>query len=1094
MAVHKPDLIVSAPSVTELNEILAGLSEATSAAKVLRHATVATSRLTGLPASAFAYGPTGKCDFVDEHVLPQDARTFAEYPAHLEGPALRQTQSWRTDESTLKAASLIGATGVALRLLTHEGETVGGIVIWGTPSEEPQLAAALQILERSTTRTLQNLKVKSDMKTAMAETAAMQRISKAITKSLDFDKVAETLLHHAHKLFEVDAVALALANPEKREFYIYQAIGLSDEYVSNLRVGFDSPLVGELSRTGNPIEVHDLDRAPISGNPELARREHMKCLVLAPIISGKEPIGALGLISKTERHFLPSEMRFCQSLAEQAAIAFANANLHANLRKVSNEIEQTRHLMRDGLLVFDREGHLRYYNVAAGHLFKLSEQDMAGHKTPANLFKDANLSIGPMTLETTLAQALGGQAATTTIAFKHVDKTQHYEAAFTPYRDTKNQIIGALANIRDITDIFLEKEKLQTIQANISDGLLMVDSSGMAVEFNAEWLRIFGTKPAVSGSHFMDMLSKDGNWERDPAEFLADALGGKQILCYGQLASGGHVQLSLSPVVVSGEVTNVVITARDVTNLVEKTVEANEMAAKAQRHSRELTQLAELSGIIGFNIETIFHKYLTQTATLLSSTSASIYLYDPKNQALVRRQSVSPDDDDVLTVDLASDHLIAKCFAGRQNVTAKPEGDSGLYRLAVPVIHHAKTLGVLLIVRPSSAYDVHDFRLARLVATRMSVLVENANLYHDVNLRRERWEAVFRFIEEGIVIFDRAGSIVGFNPAATEITQYMASEAIGKPFIKIVRHIGPDAASPGPSPLERVLQEGVTIAKSEQQIENRSGNRVWTEISYSPIFDDSGNVTSGIAIIRDTTRDREVEEIKSDFISIVSHELRTPLTAIKGFLSMTLKADFGELSEKQYHYLSRVYQSNQRMIDLVEDLMDATYIESGKINLNIAPVAMETVVGEVVQELAAKGASNQILINVRRRQRLPLVLADETRLHQVLLNLVDNAIKYSMPGTTVEVEFKIQDDFIVVTVTDHGVGINKGQIDRLFTKFGRIFNPLSVQAGGTGLGLYIVKHLVESHGGRIWATSQEGKGSRFNFTLPIAKQLPLLDG
>ncbi|HEX3081874.1 MAG TPA: ATP-binding protein, partial [Candidatus Saccharimonadia bacterium] len=291
----------------------------------------------------------------------------------------------------------------------------------------------------------------------------------------------------------------------------------------------------------------------------------------------------------------------------------------------------------------------------------------------------------------------------------------------------------------------------------------------------------------------------------------------------------------------------------------------------------------------------------------------------------------------------------------------------------------------------------------------------------------------------------------------------------------------------------RVLREGVTIAKSERLLENRSGGRVWTEISYSPIFDDAGRVTSGIAIIRNTSKDREIEEIKSDFISIVSHELRTPLTAIKGFLSMTLKHDFGALSEKQFHYLSRVYQSNQRMIDLVEDLMDATYIESGKITLNIAPAALDNIMANVVSDLASKGAASQVLINVSRRRRLPLVLADETRLHQIALNLVDNAIKYSMPDTQVQITFRVHGDELITTVADHGVGINKAQIGRLFTKFGRIFNPLSVQAGGTGLGLYIVKNLVESHGGRIWVTSVEGKGSKFNFSLPIAKQLPLIE-
>jgi signal transduction histidine kinase len=117
-------------------------------------------------------------------------------------------------------------------------------------------------------------------------------------------------------------------------------------------------------------------------------------------------------------------------------------------------------------------------------------------------------------------------------------------------------------------------------------------------------------------------------------------------------------------------------------------------------------------------------------------------------------------------------------------------------------------------------------------------------------------------------------------------------------------------------------------------------------------------------------------------------------------------------------------------------------------------------VASVVSELAAKGAAGHIMINVKRRQRLPLVLADETRLHQIALNLIDNAIKYSMPDTEVEVTFRVQGDELITTITDHGVGIGKSQIDRLFTKFGRIFNPLSVQAGGTGLGLYIVKNLV----------------------------------
>ncbi|HUC87342.1 MAG TPA: ATP-binding protein, partial [Candidatus Saccharimonadales bacterium] len=254
-----------------------------------------------------------------------------------------------------------------------------------------------------------------------------------------------------------------------------------------------------------------------------------------------------------------------------------------------------------------------------------------------------------------------------------------------------------------------------------------------------------------------------------------------------------------------------------------------------------------------------------------------------------------------------------------------------------------------------------------------------------------------------------------------------------------------------------------------------------------------GTVTSGIAVVSNIQKEREIEAAKSDFISIVSHELRTPLTAIKGFLSMLLKKDFGGLSDKQFHFLSRVYQTNQRMIGLVEDLLDMSHIESGKIRLKVTPVAMEPIIGEVVNELASKGFERQIMLKVARKQKLPLVLADESRLRQILTNLIDNAIKYSLPKSEVVIDFKVQGNELVTSVKDQGVGITAGHIERLFQRFGRIYNPMSMQAGGTGLGLYIVKNLVESHDGRIWVTSREGKGSRFSFSLPVAKQLPLLD-
>jgi PAS domain S-box-containing protein len=1069
MAVPNPKLAQRKPSFTELSEASRLLESAETPNRLLHQLTKLLKQLTGLTASAFVLGPDGTCEFVDEHALPAERRGKTAYPV--------------PNSHELKA----------------HGEVLGGAVFSDQIADDPELASITELLIRTSAGRLHNLRLASTLKNGLAEAMTLQRITQAITRSLDFDKVASTLLRHTHKFFRVDAVGLALATPAKDQFYLNQAIGLSDEFIAALRVRADSQLVQQLIKTTAPIQFPDVTDAPLTGESKLIEREGVKSILLAPIFSSGEPVGALALISKIPRQFSYSELRFSQSLAEQAGIAFANANLHANLQRASNEIEQTRNLMRDGLLVFDPERRLRYFNAAAGSLLKLAP-DTLMKKFPLETDPaPSGLTLDPKDLRTAIDSALEGHIEHSSFSLKTTEDPKppkHYEAIYSPYRDVKGTLVGALMSIRDVTSLYLEKEKLQTIQNNISDGLIMVSADQTVIEYNDEWRRLFDIDGDIIGQQFFTVMADRHGFSYDhaPTELIGDVLRGKRLMCYGRsVTKGRHIQMSFSPILIGGRVTGAVATARDITSLIEKTIEANEMAAKAQRHLRELSQLAELSGIVGFNVSNIYQKYLSKTATLLGSESVSIYLYDPAEQKLIQRQTINPGKRDTPTIELTAKHIAAHAFAARRSITNERR-QSTPHQLAVPITHHSKTLGVLLVCRNGDqAFSSHDTKLLRLVATRLAVLVENANLYHDVNARRERWEAVFRFTEEGIVIFDHNGSIVGFNPASTEITQYRAADAIGQPFTKIFKTIGPNGIIAGITPIERVLRQGVTIAKSEQLIENQSGGRIWTEISYSPIFNDTGRVTSGIAIIRNTSKDREVEEIKSDFISIVSHELRTPLTAIKGFLSMTLKNDFGALNEKQYHYLSRVYQSNQRMIDLVEDLMDATYIESGKINLTIDPVAMETVISEVVAEVAGKGAANQVMVNVRRRQRLPLVLADETRLHQIALNLIDNAIKYSMPGTEVEIDFKIQGDELITVVSDHGVGISKSQIDRLFTKFGRIFNPLSIQAGGTGLGLYIVKNLVESHGGKIWVTSQEGKGSKFHFSLPIAKQLPLLE-
>lgn len=646
---------------------------------------------------------------------------------------------------------------------------------------------------------------------------------------------------------------------------------------------------------------------------------------------------------------------------------------------------------------------------------------------------------------------------------------------------------------------------LGLIQDSIHGGLLVLDANHQVLSANRQICDLFGRSELV-GRNFMAVLQDPDlaaqvAFDIQPPERVLDMLSSqREVTFYAEQKQGEstrHVQL-IASLFEQDSMKGIVVTSRDVTPLIEKTLESNSMAERAQKHARELRELTEISAVHGFKLAAIYRKFLGKVVGLLESPLASIYLYRPAQQRLVREATTSTFNEHPPELELGDGSIIAQSFVTRRyhlDNTASAAADSVLHQrmLVVPIMFQSKTLGAMVVSHSQTNYEEHDVWLLSLIASRLGVLIENASLYHDVNARRERWEAVFKFTEEGIVIFDADGRIEGFNPASVKLTQYSVKEALGQPYTKIVKSITPEGTDLSTvSPLRKVLSEGKTITKSEQLIETKNKDYLWTEVSYSPIFDNAGRVINGLAIIRNVQKDREIEDIKSDFISIVSHELRTPLSAIKGFLSMLIKKDFGELNEKQFHFLGRVYQSNQRMINLVEDLLNVSYIESGKIKLSPKPLMVEHVINDVITELATKGFEKQIMLKVNRRQRLPLVLADESRLRQVLTNMIDNAIKYSLPKSEVTVDFRVQADELITSVTDQGVGITAGQIDRIFQKFGRVYNPMSLQAGGSGLGLYIVKNLVEAHGGKIWVTSREGKGSKFSFTLPITKQLPLL--
>jgi len=237
---------------------------------------------------------------------------------------------------------------------------------------------------------------------------------------------------------------------------------------------------------------------------------------------------------------------------------------------------------------------------------------------------------------------------------------------------------------------------------------------------------------------------------------------------------------------------------------------------------------------------------------------------------------------------------------------------------------------------------------------------------------------------------------------------------------------------------------------------------------------------------REAAKHEELVRIKDQFVFIAAHELRTPVTVIKGYASMALEEGAGAANEKVTKYLKGVEQANERLLQLVEDLLEVARSEAGKIVIRVQPVDIRKPIVATVEELKQLAKKKSISLDYQSPQNLPDVLADEDRVREVAMNLINNAIKYTPSNGHVWVSHEIREKEVVTSVKDDGFGIPKEDQEKLFKKFYRVRTEQTQSIEGTGLGLFIVKELVEKMGGKIWVESEEGKGSTFSFSLPVS--------
>jgi PAS domain S-box-containing protein len=339
-----------------------------------------------------------------------------------------------------------------------------------------------------------------------------------------------------------------------------------------------------------------------------------------------------------------------------------------------------------------------------------------------------------------------------------------------------------------------------------------------------------------------------------------------------------------------------------------------------------------------------------------------------------------------------------------------------------------------------------------------------------------------------IIICDSEGKIIYANDAMHMNTGFTRFEVIGQ--------------KPGKKLWGGQMEEGFyqhmwnTIKKNKQrwqgEVNNKkkSGTQYIAALSIAPILDFKGEVKYFVGIERDITKEKTIDRMKTEFISVASHQLRTPLSAVRWFAEMLLSGDAGKLKNEQKDYIQQIYDSNDRMIELVNALLNVSRIEEGRIAVDPEPTDLGKLVDQVISELTPKIKEKKLNIVISKHKNLPKISIDPKLIRQVYANLLSNAVKYTPENGEVTIIISKKEEDIISQIQDNGYGIPEDQQEKIFTKFFRADNIRLKIPDGTGLGLYIVKSVVESSGGKIWYESKPNQGTTFWFTLPVSGTAP----
>ncbi len=508
-----------------------------------------------------------------------------------------------------------------------------------------------------------------------------------------------------------------------------------------------------------------------------------------------------------------------------------------------------------------------------------------------------------------------------------------------------------------------------------------------------------------------------------------------------------------------------------------------------------LSEIFEVSTfVVTSNLEAKVSQTIKLVPELMESEGCYVYLYSPRLDKFFLRYKSNIDKPLPNEIEASRAPVLAKVLQEQKTYIVNSPSRPKLFNKQVginnlissPMLIEEKPIGVITVFNKfTGIYDSEDQEMLKIIALRVASKLESAHLMRIMEDEKELFDRIIKNISEGVMVINRRKKIIVWNRYLEDLTGISSEEALGQPCYKILfnmlgmKKVTQEIYFPSP---EFHIEK--TVRTTEEFMKTTNGERIWIEAVSSYLLNARKHVENTIIVFRNISNEHDFMERKNEFVSLTTHELRTPLTAIKGYLSMLL-AEKLSLSSRQQKYLTNAFSSTERLVKLVEEILDVVRIEEDRMKYNLCTFIIHHIINESIEELLQNAQAKNITISFQSGPEI-YVFGDPGKTKQIIENLIENAIKYTKSNGKVTILVEKDVHEIQIFIQDTGVGIPKKYIHTIFDRFIRINNPLSVQAGGTGLGLYIVKNLVEKQGGKIYVISQPGKGTTFSFTIPLA--------